>query len=159
MILRIFSFIVIFLFILQCGFEPIYSKKNMENKSNFSLSSINFTDNSDKNINHIIKNNLKKYLNLEGESKIIDLKITITIDRIITSKNKKGNAEVFSMEAILISEVSENGIIIGEKNFKENFEYKTQENKFNLEQYEKNIKENLANQLTNNLIFYLYSLK
>ena len=159
MILRIFSFIVIFLFILQCGFEPIYSKKNMENKSNFSVSSINFTDNSDKNINHIIKNHLKKYLNLEGESKIIDLKITITIDRIITSKNKKGNAEVFSMESILISEVSENGIIIGEKNFKENFEYKTQENKFNLEQYEKNIKKNLANQLTNNLIFYLYSLK
>ena len=52
------------------------------------FSSINFTDNSDKKINHIIKNNLKKYLNLEGESKIIDLKITITIDRIITSKNK-----------------------------------------------------------------------
>ena len=74
MILRIFSFIVIFLFILQCGFEPIYSKKHMENKSNFSVSSINFTNNSDKNINHIIKNNLKKYINLEGESKIIDLK-------------------------------------------------------------------------------------
>ena len=56
-------------------------------------------------------------------------------------------------------EVFENEILKGKKNFEEKFEYNNRSNKFDLKQYEKNIKNNLISELSNKIIKYLNSLK
>ena len=55
--------------------------------------------------------------------------------------------------------VFESEIFKGEKNFEEKFEYNNRSNKFNLKQYEKNIKDNLISKLSYKIIKYLNSLK
>ena len=47
----------------------------------------------------------------------------------------------------------------GKKNFEEKFEYNNKSNKFDLKQYEKNIKDNLISELSYKIIKYLNSLK
>ena len=56
-------------------------------------------------------------------------------------------------------EVFENEILKGKKNFEEKFEYTNRSNKFDLKQYEKNIKDNLISELSYEIIRYLNSLK
>ena len=51
--------------------------------------------------------------------------------------------------------VAENEIIIGEKNLIKKFEYSNQSNKFNLNQYEKNLKKSLVSKICEAIIFYL----
>ena len=46
-----------------------------------------------------------------------------------------------------------------EKTFVENFEYKNQSNKFNLEKYEKKMQEILINKISKKIISYLYYVK
>ena len=53
----------------------------------------------------------------------------------------------------------ESGILKGEKNFEEKFEYNNRSNKFDLKQYEKNIEDNLISQLSYKIIKYLNLLK
>ena len=51
-ILSILTFFLLF----SCGFEPIYSKKKLENKYNFTITSIGFSG--ENIINQSLKNNL-----------------------------------------------------------------------------------------------------
>ena len=46
--------ILSFLLLLSCGFEPIYSKKELEKKFNFSISRIQFSG--ENTINQFLKN-------------------------------------------------------------------------------------------------------
>ena len=49
--------------------------------------------------------------------------------------------------------------LINQTILEENFEYKNKSNKFELKQYEKNIKKNLTSKLSKDIIEYLYSIK
>ena len=55
-----------FLLLLNCGYEPIYSKKKINSNYNFSINNINYIG--DNKVNQILKNQLKKYLNKEKKS-------------------------------------------------------------------------------------------
>ena len=79
--------------------------------------------------------------------------------RNIASKDKKGDPKTFSMNIIINLEVFEGEALKGKKDFKENFEYSNRSNKFDLKQYEKNIKDNLISKLSYEIIRYLNSLK
>ena len=98
-----------FLLLLNCGYEPIYSKKQINSNYNFSINTINYIG--DNKVNQILKNQLQKILNKE------------------------------------------------KKKFQETFEYDNISNKFNLKQYEKNIKDNLISKLSYKIIRYLNFLK
>ena len=63
------------------------------------------------------------------------------------------------MDISIDLKVIENKIIKGEKNFKEKFEYDNQTNKFNLNQYEKNLEKSLVTEMSEDIIFYVYNLK
>ena len=59
MIIKIISIIFSFLLLLNCGYEPIYSKKKIEKNYNFSIEEITFLNQN--TINQLIKDNLLKF--------------------------------------------------------------------------------------------------
>jgi hypothetical protein len=146
-----------FFLLLSCGYEPIYSKKENYSNYNFSINTINLTG--DNKVNQILKNKLKKKVNEEKKSTELNLNLNSRIEKSVTSKNKKGNPIRFSIKIMTNLEVFESEILKGKKNFEEKFEYNNKSNKFNLKQYEKNIKDNLISELSYKIIKYLNSLK
>jgi len=146
-----------FLLLLNCGYEPIYSKKQINSNYNYSINNINYIG--DNKVNEILKKQLQKNLNKEKKSTELNLNLNSRIEKSITSKNKKGNPIRFSIKIMTNLEVFENEILKGKKNFEEKFEYNNRTNKFDLKQYEKNIKNNLISELSYKIIKYLNSLK
>jgi len=152
-----FLTILTFFLLFSCGFEPIYSQKKLDSNYNFTIASIGFSGNN--NINQYLKNNLINYTNNKGKETRYDLIINSTIKKKITSKNKKGNPEIFHTKILINVEIIEDNKIKNKTIFEESFEYKNKSNKFELNKYEENIKKNLANKLSKDLIEYLYYIK
>ena len=143
-----------FLILLSCGYESIYS---INNNYNLSINTINYTG--DNKVSHILKNKIKKILNKEKKSTGLNLNLNSRLEKVVTSKNKKGNPTRYSIEIIINLEVFESGVLKGKTNLEEKFEYNNKSNKYDLKQYEKNIKDNLIKKLSNGIIRYLNSLK
>ena len=106
-----------------------------------------------------IQNQLQKNLNKEKKSTKLNLNLNSRVEKVITSKDEKGNPKRFSIKIIINLEVYEGEKLKRNANFEENFEYNNRSNKFDLKQYEKNIKDNLISELSYEIIRYLNSLK
>ena len=152
-ILTILTFFLLF----SCGFEPIYSQKKIDSNYTFTIASIGFSGNN--NINQYLKNNLVVYTNNEDKEIKYDLIINSSITKTITSKNKKGNPEIFYTKIQINVDIIENNQIKNKTIFEEGFEYKNKSSKFKLNEYEKNIQKNLTNKISKDLIQYLYYKK
>ena len=152
-ILTILTFFLLF----SCGFEPIYSQKKLDSNYNFTIANIGFSGNN--NINQYLKNNLLEYTNNEDKKIKYDLIINSNIIKTITSKNKKGNPEIFYTNIQIKVDIIEDDKIKNKTIFEEGFEYKNKESKFELNKYEKNIHKNLINKLSKDLVEYLYYVK
>jgi len=152
-----FLTILTFFLLFSCGFEPIYSQKKLDSNYNFTIASIGFSGNN--NINQYLKNNLINYTNNKGKETRYDLIINSTLQKKITSKNKKGNPELFYTKILINVEIIEDNKIKNKTIFEESFEYKNKSNKFELNKYEENIKKNLTNKLSKDLIEYLYYIR
>ena len=146
-----------FLLLLSCGYEPIYSKKQINSNYNFSINSINYIG--DNKVNRILKNQLQKILNKEKKSTELNLNLNSRVEKVVTSKDKKGNPKRFSIKIIINLEIYESEILKGKTNFEEKFEYNNKSNKFDLKQYEKNIQRNLISNLSDEIIRYLNSIR
>ena len=146
-----------FLLLLNCGYEPIYSKKQINSNYNYSINNIDYIG--DNKVNQILKNQLQKILNKEKKSSELNLNLNSRVEKVITSKDKKGNPKRFSIEIIIDLEVYESEILKGKANFEENFEYNNRSNKFDLKKYEKNVQDNLISELSDEIIKYLNLLK
>ena len=156
--LTVLSFLC-FLLLLSCGYEPIHSKKNINSNYNFSINIVNLKG--DNKVNQILKNKLKKNLNLNKDkiSAEFNLNLHSRVVKTVTSKDKKGNPKRFSIKIIIALEVFEIDILKGKREFEEKFEYNNKSSKFDLKQYEKNITNNLISKLSNKINTYLNSLK
>ena len=149
-ILTILTFFLLF----SCGFEPIYSQKKLDSNYTFTIASIGFSGNN--NINQYLKNNLIEYTNNEDKKIKYDLIINSSITKKITSKNKKGNPEIFYTNVQINVDIIEDDKIKNKTIFEEGFEYKNKSNQYELNKYEKNIQKNLTNKISKDLIEYLY---
>ena len=115
--------------------------------------------------NEIIKKKFEKlytnqiYKYEEKKSTEFNLNFNSRVAKTVASKDKKGNPIKFSIKIMINLEVFESEILKGKKNFEEKFEYTNRSNKFDLKQYEKNIKDNLISELSNEIIKYLIYLK
>ena len=147
-----FYLVLLIILLSACDYKPIYSNKNI----NFSIKEIN-TKNQNRLVTRI-KNNLKIYSKNKNIEKNYVLNVESKEIKKITSKNTLGNAKTHSLEIIIKLKVSKNNKVIADKKFTEIFNYSTQENKFNLSQYEKNISTNLINKISENIIIYLTSI-
>jgi len=149
--------ILTFFLLLSCGFEPIYSKKKLDNNYNFTISNIGFSGNN--NINQYLKNNLTNYIDNEDKNIKYNLVIDSSIKKTISSKNKKGNPEMFYIKIAINVDIVEDDKIKSKTILEEGFEYKNKKSKFELNKYEKNIQKNLTDKLSKDLIEHLYYIK
>ena len=145
-----------FLLLLSCGYEPIYSTKQINSNYNFSINTINYIGNN--KVNQILKNKLKKILDKEKKLTELNLNLNSRVAKTVTSKDEKGNPKRFLIKIIINLEVYESEILKGKANFEEKFEYNNKSNKFDLKQYEKNIQRNLISNLSDEIIRYLNNL-
>ena len=150
--------IILSFFILSgCGYEPIYSKKNLGNEFNFSINRIEFSG--EGIVNQNLKDNLKNFINIKSRTVKYDLNVNSSKIITTTSKNKKGNPEIFYMKIIIDLEVFQDDKLKNKKTFEDGFEYKNKSNKFQLRQYEESIIKHVVTKISNDIVDQLYSLK
>ena len=150
---KIIVFIFISTFLLYgCGFESVYNIKN----TNFRFSEIKTND---QNASIRLKNSLSNYYSSDIDK--IDYKITLNLsqNRTIKSKNKKGEALVYSI--IINGEILiyRNEELVNTVDVNEFFDYQNTSNKFDLSEYEKNIEGNLIFKIANDLIIKIIGLQ
>ena len=151
---KIFTFILL-IFLSSCGYEATYSVKNTKNY-NFSISKLNFIG--DREINLKLKQKLNNYTR---ETKDINftLKITSTSEKIILAKDAAGDSTNFKIEITVNIDVFNKEKLKSNFIITESFNYENNSNKFELKNYEKEIKRNLADIITEKLIFKLANIK
>ena len=147
---KIFVLLILF-FLSQCtGYSPIYSKKEI----NFYFDKI---DSSSKNFfDAKIKQQLNNYkisTNDKFDKKKLDIIFNSNFNREVTSKDKKKNPDTFKMilkfYVTIINDRNEKFYL----NYSESFNYnKSDRSEFEIKQYEQVIKDNLINEVIDNLI-------
>ena len=142
-------FILLTLLILtSCGYQPLYSKKEIKL----------LTKELEVSGNVKINNKITSALSIEiSENNFSNQKIIIESKKQIieTSKNNKGQPDSYKMVINLrLSKIDKNGSF-SEKNFTEEFSYKNKDNKFNLSEYEIEVENNLINKIIEKLILYI----
>tara|TARA_Y100000590_G_scaffold353365_1_gene406239 strand:- start:3305 stop:3781 length:477 start_codon:yes stop_codon:yes gene_type:complete len=146
-----------FFLIVGCGFEPIYSTKNINSNYEFTINNIGFSGTN--SVNKKLKNRLRNFINIEEKPIKYDLIIDSSTSKNITSKNQKGDAEMYFTEIVVKVDVLHNDSLKNKTTFKENFEYENKSNKYELKKYEKTIEKNLVSKISEDIIKYLYSIK
>jgi hypothetical protein len=151
---KIFTFILL-IFLSSCGYEAIYSVKNINNY-NFSISKLSFIG--DREINLKIKQKLNNYTQEIKDINFI-LIITSKSEKIILVKNAAGDSTNFKIEITVNIDVFNKEKLKSNFIITESFNYDNNSNKFELKNYEKEIKRNLADIITEKLIFKLSNIK
>ena len=151
---RIFTFILL-LFLSSCGYEAIHSKKNKENYD-FSISELKFIG--DRDVNLKIKERLNNYT-LIKKDKDFTLKISSDLEKLILVKNDAGDATNFKTKITVNIDIFNDTKFISNIVIIESFNYNNNNNKFELKSYEKEIKNNLANTISEKLIFKLSKIQ
>ncbi len=147
--------ILIFLIFLlnSCGYTPIYSSKD----SNYKI--INFQKNINNNLTNYIQNTINAFSN-DDANKSLNIKFEFEEEVITVLKDSKGNPSKSRLNiTVNLSVLDTNQNLIASNVFSENFEYNIDDNKFNLKQYEKNIKFNLVEQITQEILVFLANIK
>ena len=145
--------LIIFIFITNCGYAPLYSLKN---NVNFKIGKINITGDRDLNQNIIyqLKNVKSK---TENDAIIYNLTIDTEINKIVTSNDSKGNPKTYKMVSVVNLTTVKDG-----KEYSVRVEsienYNDISSKFELESFERNLKRNSASKITREIILYLITL-
>ena len=143
-----FLFTFIF-FISSCGYQPIYINNNLKN---FEFNKIITEGESDIN-RKIIKSVLFKENRSNALLNQLLLKSSFKVEE--TSKNKKGQVNSYRSSIIINLSINKDNEVIKNKSFLGEFTYNNKENKFELVEYQAGIKEDLINQVIEEIILYL----
>jgi RecJ-like exonuclease len=143
--------ILSFFFIVSCGYQPLYSNKT----TNFYIYKINSFGN--EKVNKALINRLEIYKD-KNSNKKIELEINSKINKTTTSKDTKGNPKTFRIEIILQIKVIKDEKINLDKIFSKSTNYNNSSKKFELKKYEENLKINLIDKISEDIIGYLQTL-
>ena len=149
-----FKYLFIFVFVLSCGYTPIYQT---DQRLNIKLDTIDFSG--DKDINREIVKNLDKYRDSDANN-IFDLSINSTKKEDIVTKDKKGNATSYKLTLevdINLSNISNDKNFT--KKFSRNMSFNSKNNKFELDQYRLNLEKNMISQILQDINLYLRNLE
>tara|TARA_A100001011_G_scaffold328592_1_gene353377 strand:+ start:2141 stop:2620 length:480 start_codon:yes stop_codon:yes gene_type:complete len=149
-------YVPIFLIIIlpACSYKPIFSNNNY----NFEINEIIYSGN--KHINRIIKSKLdliKKEKKEKGKKKY-DLLIQTNKEKLIVSKDSKGDPLKFDLIIKVYYEINHEKMLIFKKEVIKNNVYNNDVDKFKLEQNEKIILENLSEKISENIISSIINL-
>ena len=145
-----FKYFFIFLFLLSCGYTPVYK---INRDSNFKIDTINFSG--DKNIGREIIRGLEDF---EGNNakNIFDLDLDTSKQESIVSKDKKGNATsyklVLAVDAYFTNKINNKNY---EKKFTKETSFNSKNNKFELDQLKINLEKNMISQILQDINIFL----
>jgi hypothetical protein len=144
--------LILFLFFLNsCGYTSVY--KNQKSQD-FQINIIEMTG--DKEINNLIKNDLKFYSNRNSNIKY-NISINSNYQKVIVSKNSAGVATDYKLMTDTV--ISFNGEKNNILNFSENINIKSNSNSYEQNNYEKSIKKNFASSISNKFIIKILNKK
>ena len=147
--------LLFFLLLPSCGYEAIYSKKNAINYD-FSINKLNFVG--DRDINLKVREKLSSYT-LNKKNKNFEIKIYSTSTKSVTANDTTGDATSFKNTVAINVEISANDKLRNSFVMSESFNYNNNSDKFNLKKYEREIKNNLAETISDKLIFKLSNIQ
>lgn len=148
---KIFLFLILTLLINQCGYEKVYSSKNL----NFSIKNIKKENNT---INNELSNALLGLLSKKKSENTFDLEIQTIRSTEIESKDSKGDPSVYvlKLETKIIVKNMENeeytNVIYEEMSYNNN------DDKFELSQYINEIEKILIKETVKKIISYLANI-
>ena len=142
-------FILILFFVTSCGYQPLYGNKS---SSDLIFNKIELIG--DKEINRRIMSfiSLKEDKN---EEKLNQLVLKSNEDITETSKDSKGRVATLKTTVEIKLVILNGNQIIKERIFNENFSYNNKNNKFDLEKYQGEVKNNLVDKIIEQMSIYL----
>ena len=144
-----FIFLILFLILSNCGYQPIYSTKNL----NFTIGNIEKENTS---LNNKFAKSISALANRESDKKI---NIKIDSDKKIRTKSKdsKGNTLVLELEINLrfLNLDSDNQT---QKVLSRKITYNNSDDKFKLKEYENELEDILITKIIEDLINYLSNI-
>ena len=143
---KILNYIVVFFLfaLVSCDYKPILNYKNYQ----FSLNIDKISG--DEKINSIIINNFN---NLKSDEKKYYINLSSKKEKKILSKDSKGDPSIFELEIKVNYTLEEDGEIIIEKNINRKTTYNNITDKFELENYENSIIDNISKNISDRIIF------
>ena len=140
----------IFLFLLSCGYAPIYQIKK---DSNFKIDTINLSG--DQNIGREIIRGLENFEGNDAKN-IFNLDLNTSKQENIVSKDKKGNATSYKLVLTVDADFTNK---INNKNYQKKFTKETtfnsKNNKFELDQLKINLEKNMISQILQDINIFL----
>ena len=150
MIKKIFSSLIVLMILVGCGYQPIYSSKNL----NFNINQLELKGDID--LNRQIRDRLSNFQsNKSDQSLIYNIKINTTSNRTISTKDAKGNPALYALTVTINLSYSTLGETEKNKSFSESIAYQNNDNKFDLKRYENTLKKNLTNTIIEDIILFL----
>jgi len=150
MIKKIFSSLSVLMILVGCGYQPIYSSKNL----NFNINQLELKGDID--LNRQIRDRLSNFQsNKSDQSVIYNIKINTTSNRTISTKDAKGNPTLYALTVTINLSYSTLGETEKDKSFSESIGYQNNDNKFDLKRYENTLKKNLTNTIIEDIILFL----
>ena len=144
--------LLLFLLLLQCGYQPIYNKEN--------LSNVNITvgeTKGDSSLNNLINSRLKRYSSSETD-KIYTIDVNTSFSKSILSKDAAGKATKLKLSAkmnfkVIFDEKSQNYL------FEESINIDNLSDKYEQNNYENIIKNNFVDTVIDKLLIKLSVIK
>ena len=146
--LKILNFCLIFIFLSNCGYTPIYSNSK-NNKINIQIHKIS----GNKEINNLIVQKLSTYDD-DNSNKIYNIELKSDFQKLILTKDATGNATNFRLN-MNITFISTSGENTKEYLFFEKFDMKKGDTIFEEEKYENIIKNDMINLIIQRFISQL----
>ena len=143
---------IILLLLNQCDYKPIYSQNNQ----NFGIKIIEFNENRS---NKILATRLKNYSYKKNNLFLYELKLLSSENKLILSKDTKGDPLQLSLKINLKIEVYEKDKLITKKEYNEQFNYQNLSKKFELSSYENEIRLNIYDKMISKILIDLANLK
>ena len=138
--------ILIITILYGCGYKPVYSSKDL-------LFKINKITHDNSKINNQIARSLKSISNDETTN-TLNLELNSNKEKIIVSKNKNGDPEIFELKILVNIKVKNR-----QKTFSGKQLYKNIENKFELNEYEIQIEKQIISRIIDEVMLFLLELK
>ena len=149
MIKKISLLILTLIILNNCGYTPIYSKKNY----NFEIKKIEMLG--ETTINKLLSNKLKVYKDNPEAKNSLSLIINSQSFKTTITKDKKGNPTQFSMSINVDVKVIDDSNNQTETTFSENITYDNSNNKFDLRKYEDNLVKNMSEKIFSELTLFI----
>jgi hypothetical protein len=143
---------IMLIFLTQCDYKPIYSQNNQ----NFGIRIIEFNENRS---NKILAKRLENYSYKKNNLFLYELKLLTSENKLILSKDTKGDPLILSLKINLKIEVYEKNKLITKKEYNEQFNYQNLNKKFELNSYESEIRLNIYDKMISKILIDLANLK